>query len=357
MAKQTRVLVTGAGGFIGHHLVKFLVKKGFIVRGVDIKKPEFEETAADEFLLLDLRNKDNTLKATKDIDHVYNLAANMGGIGYLEMVRAQVMSDNILINANMLESSKKNKVKMFFFSSSACIYPIYKQLDEVNIGLKEAEAYPAQPENEYGWEKLFAERLCMSYKADFGMETRIARFHNIYGPLGTWDGGREKSPAALCRKIAQARDGEEIEVWGDGNQSRSYCYIDDCVEGIYRLMMSSVDKPLNIGSDRLVTINQLIEIISKIAGKRIVKKYDTTKPQGVRGRNSDNTITKYMLDWEPSISLEKGLEQLYHWIELQIKERAGKSGGKKEYNGTHYQYQPFAVSESRIRTRVKKTNS
>lgn len=315
---QVTAVVTGAGGFIGHHLVKYLRKKGFRVRGVDIKKPEFEDTQADEYLILDLRKKANAIKATRGVEYVFNLAANMGGVGFIETVHAPVMVDNILIDTNMMEAAWGNDAKRFFYSSSACIYPIYRQEKQKNSGLKESEAYPADPDNEYGWEKLFVERLCASYFKDYGFETRVARFHNVYGPLGSWQGGREKSPAAICRKIAQASDGGEIEVWGDGKQTRSYCYIDDCLEGIYRLMMSDVRHPLNIGSDRLVSINELIDIVAKIAGKRIKKKYDTTKPQGVRGRNSDNTLIKKLLGWEPQTPLEAGLKITYHWIVQEV---------------------------------------
>lgn len=322
---KERVLVTGGGGFIGHHLVKYLKKKGYWVRGVDIKYPEFEETAADEFLKLDLREFNNCLKATKKINHVYNLAANMGGIGFIETVHAEVVRDNLLINTYMLETSRKNGVERFFFSSSACIYPRYKQKSPDNPGLKESDAYPADCDNEYGWEKLITERQCWNYYTDYGLETRVARFHNVYGPLGTWQGGREKSPAAICRKVALAEDGGVIEVWGDGKQARSYTYIDDCCEGVYRLMMSDYRKPLNIGSDRLVTINELIDIVAKIARKKINKKYDLSKPQGVRGRNSDNSLIKKILRWSPSTPLEVGLKKTYLWIEQQIKEGKYKS--------------------------------
>ncbi|OGK14338.1 NAD-dependent dehydratase [Candidatus Roizmanbacteria bacterium RIFCSPLOWO2_01_FULL_38_12] len=314
-----KILVTGAGGFIGHHLVNFLKEKKYWVRGADIKYPDYEKTKADEFILLDLRNYENCYKAAKSIDEVYNLAANMGGIGFLEKVRAQVMHDNLLINTHMLEASRLNNVKRFFFSSSACIYPKYKQKKTRNKGLLEADAYPAECDNEYGWEKLITERQCNNYFTDYKMETRIARFHNVYGPMGSWNGGREKSPAAICRKIVLSEDKGSIEIWGDGRQSRSYCYIDDCVEGIYRLMRSHIRAPINIGSDRSVTINQLVEIIAKIAGKKIYKKYDLTKPQGVRGRNSDNTLARKLLKWEPKISLETGLRKTYKWIFSEIK--------------------------------------
>jgi GDP-D-mannose 3',5'-epimerase len=324
--KVKTALVTGAGGFIGHHMIKYLKKKKFLVRGVDIKYPEFEKTAADEFLRIDLREKRHSLKATKDVDFVFNFAANMGGIGFIETVHAEIMRDNILINTHMLEGARVNKVKRFFYSSSACIYPRYKQFKKKNVGLRESDAYPADPDNEYGWEKLFTERLCENYYKEFGLETRIARFHNVFGPLGTWQGGREKSPAALCRKIALANDGDTIEVWGDGKQGRSYCYVDDCVEGVYKLMFSSVRKPINIGSDRLVSINELIGLISTIAGKSLKKTYDTTKPQGVRGRNSDNTLVNELLSWSPKIPLEVGLKKTYKWINQQIKE------GKLEKN-------------------------
>jgi nucleoside-diphosphate-sugar epimerase len=315
-----KALVTGAGGFIGFHMVRYLKNKGYWVRGVDIKKPEFDPTDADEFLKLNLREFKNCLKVTKGVDEVYHFAANMGGIGFIETVHADVVRDNVIMDNYMLEASKINKVKRFFFSSSACIYPRYLQKDPKVKGLKEEYAYPADCDNEYGWAKLLTERQCWNYYIDYGLETRVARFHNVYGPLGTWYGGREKSPAAICRKVALAKDGGEIEVWGDGKQTRSYTYIDDCVEGVYRLMHSDIREPINIGSDCLVSINELIDIVSKIAGKKIKKRYDTSKPQGVRGRNSDNTKIKKLLKWAPSTPLEVGLEKTYRWIEQQIKE-------------------------------------
>ena len=317
-----KVLVTGAGGFIGHHLVTFLKTKGYWVCGVDIKEPEFEKTKADEFLLLDLRDLANCLKATKGIEHVYNLAANMGGVGFIDVVRTTIMHDNVLIDTNMIDASYRNGIKKFFYSSSAVIYPNIhpdaKKNEGKNIGFKEEDAYPAFPDTEYGWEKLFMERLCLDYFADYNFQTRIARFHNVYGPLGTYDGGREKSPAAICRKVAIAKNGGEIEVWGDGEQMRSYCYIHDCLNGIYRLMQSDIHEPINIGSDRLISINEFIDIVTKIAGKTVKKHYDLTKPQGVRVRNSDNTKIRKLLNWEPSIPLEVGIQETYLWIKEQI---------------------------------------
>lgn len=316
---QKKILVTGAGGFIGHHLVRYLQKKGHWVRGVDIKKPEFEPTTADEFKLLDLRRWENCLKAVKGVNDVYNLAANMGGIGFIETHKAEIVHDNILINMHMLEAARLEKVDKFFYTSSACIYPGYKQNSPDIAPLKEEDAYPADAEDGYGWEKLYTERACRHYSEDYGFKTYVVRFHNIYGPLGTYDGGREKSPAAICRKVAKAEDVDEIEVWGDGKQTRSYCYIDDCVEGIYRLMQSDYHQPLNLGTDRMVAIDELVDIVVKISGKRITKRYDLTKPQGVRGRNSDNTKLREVLKWEPQISLEEGLKRTYAWIYAQVR--------------------------------------
>ncbi|MDI6783136.1 MAG: NAD-dependent epimerase/dehydratase family protein [bacterium] len=318
MAQPTKVLVTGAGGFIGHHLVKFLRNKGYWVRGVDIKLPEYEPTFADEFELLDLRRWDNCLQSVRGMNQVYNLAANMGGIGFIETHKAEIVHDNILINIHMLEAARLQQVERYFFTSSACIYPGYRQKDTEVIPLKEEDAYPADAEDGYGWEKLYTERACRHYYEDYGMKTYIVRFHNIYGPLGSYEGGREKSPAAICRKVALAKPVDEIEVWGDGKQTRSYCYIDDCVEGIYRLMQSDYHEPLNLGTDRLISINELVDIVAKIEEKEIRKRYDLTKPQGVRGRNSDNTRLREVLKWEPQVSLEKGLELTYRWIYEQL---------------------------------------
>ncbi len=322
MTQGKRVLVTGAGGFIGHHLTSRLVADGHRVRGVDIKYPEYEPTRAQSFEILDLRRWSDCLQATREIDEVYNLAANMGGIGFIESNKAEITRDNSLINLHMLEAARVNEVSRFLFTSSACVYPGYRQDSPDVTPLAEEHAYPADAEDGYGWEKLFAERLCRHYTEDYGLETRVVRFHNIFGPLGTYDGGREKSPAAFCRKIAMAADNDSIEVWGDGKQTRSYCYIDDCVEGICRLMRSDHGEPLNLGQDRLISVDELVEMVAVAADKSIKKEYDTSKPQGVRGRNSDNSRLRSVLGWVPQTSLERGIEITYRWIREQLEMRA-----------------------------------
>lgn len=323
-----RVFVGGAGGFIGSHLTKRLKQEGFWVRGVDLKRPEFSATAADEFIVGDLRKWETVVDALDGIDDVYQLAADMGGAGYIFTGEhdADVMHNSATINLNVLEAGRQKHVKRFFYSSSACIYPEYNQKDPDNPICSEESAYPAAPDSEYGWEKLFSERLYAAYQRNHGLEVHVARFHNIFGPEGTWMGGREKAPAALCRKIAEVEDGGTIEIWGDGNQTRSFLYIDECLEGVRRLMESKFSGPVNIGSEEMVTINGLAEMVMKAAGKK-VNIHHIPGPLGVRGRNSDNRMIAAKLGWKPSQPLQQGLDVTYRWIAGQVAAQVNRSVG------------------------------
>jgi len=313
-----RVLVTGAGGFIGHHLVTSLKQQGYWVRGVDLKASEYTDVDADEFEVLDLRDWENCLQATRDVDHVYALAADMGGMGFISKNHATILHNNALINLHTIEAARVNGVSRYLYTSSACIYPEFRQMEASIEPLKEEDAYPAQPQDAYGWEKLISEKLCEYYSEEHGLETRVVRFHNVYGPYGTYTGGREKAPAAISRKVAEVDDGDSIEIWGDGEQTRSFCYIDDCIEGINRIMLSEYREPLNLGRQRMVTINQLAQMVIEVSGKTGITLQHVSGPQGVRGRNSDNTRLKEVLGWEPSIPLEDGLIPTYQWIEKMV---------------------------------------
>jgi GDP-D-mannose 3', 5'-epimerase len=326
MRNGKMALVTGAGGFIGHHLVKYLVERGYVVRGADLKYPEYEDTKADDFLIADLRDYSQCLRVTKNIDEVYHLAADMGGIGYISAFHAEITINNTLINAHMLQAARSHEVKRFLFSSSACVYPQHLQRNPDVVPLREEDAFPADPEEGYGLEKLYTEKLCQYFSEDWNFPTRVVRFHNVYGPLGTYDGGREKAPAAISRKIAALGDGDELPIWGDGKQTRSFMYVDDCVEGIYRIMRSNYSGPLNLGTDELVTVDELVDIISEIAGKTVIKRHDISKPQGVRGRNSDNSRLRTVLGWEPKTPLRQGLAPTYRWIEQRVASEHSLSG-------------------------------
>ena len=320
MNQNKRALVLGAGGFIGGHLVRRLKSEGYYVKGVDLKHPEFAKTSADEFLIGDLRSPELVEKLFGECFHeVYQLAADMGGAGYIFSGNhdADVMHNSALINLNVAKAASTNKIDRLFYSSSACIYPEFNQLDPLNPNTAERSAYPANPDSEYGWEKLFSERLYMSYVRNYQLEVKIARFHNIFGPEGAWRGGREKAPAAICRKVAEAKDGASIEIWGDGQQTRSFLYVDECIEGIRRLMQSDFAGPVNIGSEEMVSINEFTKAIIQLSGKDL-SIYNIEGPTGVRGRNSDNQLIQEKLAWKPTAALVDGLRQTYAWIEQQV---------------------------------------
>lgn len=322
-----KALVCGAGGFIGSHLVKQLKKEGFWVRGVDLKYPEYSETQADDFIIGDLRERHVCQQAIDArFDIVYQLAADMGGAGYIFTGEndADIMHNSALINLNILEAMQRRNCRKVFYSSSACIYPEHNQLDPDNPNCAEDSAYPAAPDSEYGWEKLFSERLYLSYKKNYNFQVHIARFHNIFGPEGTWMGGKEKAPAALCRKVAMAKNGGAIEIWGDGKQTRSFLFIDECLEGVQRLVRSNFSGPVNIGSDEMVTINDLAKMVIQISGKQLGI-VNTEGPQGVRGRNSSNVLIKEKLGWTPSRPLADGMRQTYEWISGEA-EKLNKQG-------------------------------
>ncbi len=323
--RQKTALVCGAGGFIGSHLVTRYKQEGYWVRGVDVKYPEFGPTDADDFVIADLRFIEGIDRAFSGMnapfDEVCQLAANMGGMGFIAFHDAEIMHDSVLINVNVLEKCRETQAKKVFYTSSACIYPEYNQLDPNNPQCAEDSAYPAAPDTEYGWEKLFSERLYLSYARDYGMDVRIVRLHNVFGPMGTWEGGRDKAPAALCRKVAEASDGGSIEIWGKGDQTRSFLYIDECIEGIRRVMAEEKAPPvLNLGSDEMISINNLALMIARIAGKQI-DIINVPGPEGVRGRNSDNHLIEQTLGWRPTQSLETGFRLLYPWIEEQVQMR------------------------------------
>jgi nucleoside-diphosphate-sugar epimerase len=328
IGKDDLVVVTGGGGFIGGHLVADLRAKGYKrIRSVDIKPLDewFQEFPDVENLQLDLKELPAARRAAKDAAYVINLAADMGGMGFIETHKAECML-SVLINTHMLMAAKEAGVKRFFYSSSACVYAAEKQTNAAVVPLKEADSYPAMPEDGYGWEKLFSERMCRHFTEDYKLATRVARYHNVYGPFGTYDGGREKAPAAICRKVitAQMNGSNEIEIWGDGEQTRSFMYIDDCLIGTLGIMASDVTEPLNLGSDELVTINQLVDIVEDIAGVKLKRKYKLDAPKGVRGRNSDNTLIKARLGWAPSVKLRNGMEKTYRWINEEMRKSSGQ---------------------------------
>ncbi len=322
LEKSAKIVVGGAGGFIGGALIKTLKDQGYThLRAADIKPLSewYQVTSGVENQVLDLKEKEAAYAACQDADYIFNLAADMGGMGFIENNKALCML-SVLINTNMLRAAQHFQAKRFFFSSSACVYAADKQTRTNITALKEEDAYPAMPEDGYGWEKLFSERMCRHFTEDFGLITRVARYHNVYGPLGTYEGGREKAPAAICRKVieAQLKGTHEIEIWGDGEQTRSFMYIDDCVEGTLKIMKSSIDYPINLGSAELVSINQLVDIVEEIAGVKLKRAYNLSAPKGVRGRNSDNTLIQKELNWEPSIRLREGMRKTYEWIYQQI---------------------------------------
>ncbi len=326
--KNEKVVVCGAGGFIGGHLVKDLLANGVnVVRAVDVKPLDewYQATNGVENLSLDLRDRANCQTAADDTDIVFQLAADMGGMGFIENNKALCML-SVLTNTHMLMAARQAGVGRFFFSSSACVYNGDKQTNADVVALKEEDAYPAMPEDGYGWEKLFSERMCRHFEEDFGLTTRVARYHNVYGPLGTYEGGREKAPAAMCRKVIEAKQSgkHEIEIWGDGHQTRSFMYIDDCTKGTQAILESEILEPINLGSSELVTINQLVDIVEDIAGIKLERRYNLGAPKGVNGRNSDNTLIQKYLDWEPSIRLRDGMEKTYAWIESQMLAPVGK---------------------------------
>lgn len=330
-----KIVVAGAGGFIGGHLTKKLKEMGYQVRAVDIKPLTrwYQIIDGVENYVLDLKVKENCYTALNGFEEVFNLAADMGGMGFIETHKAECML-SVLINTHLLVAARDLGIQKYFYASSACVYNGEKQTDPDNPGLKESDAYPALAEDGYGWEKLFSERMCRHFSEDFGLTTRVARFHNVYGPFGTFDGGREKAPAAICRKVIESElyGKNEIVIWGDGYQTRSFMYIDDCIQGILKIMYSDINEPINLGSSEMVSINQLVDYVEEIANQKLERKYDLAAPKGVRGRNSENTLIKKYLDWEPSIPLKFGLKNTYDWIKQQVIENKGKDSKKVVFN-------------------------